>query len=808
MGEVYRATDLTLAQSVALKFLPEDAASNERLLERFHNEVRIARQVSHPNVCRVYDIGEAEGLPFISMEYVDGEDLASLLHRIGRLPADKALETARKVCAGVAAAHERGIIHRDLKPQNIMLNRRGEVLVMDFGLAAIADELQGPESKNGTPAYMSPEQLRGDSVTPKSDIFALGLIIYELFTGKRAFEAASIAELITAQETTRPLSITSVAADADPAIERVILRCLQIDPAQRPPTALAVAAALPGGDPLAAALAAGETPSPELVAASGKTEGFRLRYAAAYLAFVVVSLAATYVIAQSLSMLPLISLDLPPAVLIQKARETAAALGYPDKPRDSFSHFDEVNPLVRHFERQRGNEPWPKLLAVETPVRYFYRQSPDYLLSTPDGTITADRPPLNLPGMLTLVLDNRGRLREFQAVAPRFDTDTPREPVDPAEVFRMAGFDIAQFQETTSMYAPPLAFDQRRAWKTESFPGLPKTPITLELATWKGVPTSFFIKWPWTRPPGAPPEPQGLAAQAAPILGAIFLLGASGFSIFFARRNLRLGRGDKQGAFRLAAVMFCIYLFTVFVNMHVVPRLAVIGYVVTDVAMGLLMATLLWLLYIALEPAVRARWPHSLITWSRLLAGKFADPWVGSHILIGSALGMALACIFTWRNYWIAAQGNAPGSPSLFVLQGVRPLLNSFSNTLFSAVLAGSLIFFLLCGVRRLVRHDWIAAVIAAILLVGQEGMIRTSQNLVLDAGLLLSVHLLFAFVLLRMGLVPAITALFTLNTFARIPISADWSAWYNPAAAVVIGVLLAIPIYGFWRSQARVERG
>ena len=169
MGEVYRATDLTLAQSVALKFLPEDAAANERLLERFHNEVRIARQVSHPNVCRVYDIGEAEGAPFISMEYVDGEDLASLLQRIGRLPADKALEIARKICAGVAAAHEKGIIHRDLKPHNIMLNRRGEVVVMDFGLAAVADELRGVEARNGTPAYMSPEQLRGDSVRRNGD---------------------------------------------------------------------------------------------------------------------------------------------------------------------------------------------------------------------------------------------------------------------------------------------------------------------------------------------------------------------------------------------------------------------------------------------------------------------------------------------------------------------------------------------------------------------------------------------------------------------------------------------------------------
>ncbi len=161
MGEVYRATDLALGQSVALKFLPEEAAQNQRLLERFHGEVRVARQVSHPNVCRVYDIGQAEGMPFISMEYVDGEDLASLLLRIGRLPADKALETARKLCAGLAAAHDRGIIHRDLKPQNIMMNKRGEVVIMDFGLAAIADQLSGAEVRNGTPAYMAPEQLQG-----------------------------------------------------------------------------------------------------------------------------------------------------------------------------------------------------------------------------------------------------------------------------------------------------------------------------------------------------------------------------------------------------------------------------------------------------------------------------------------------------------------------------------------------------------------------------------------------------------------------------------------------------------------------
>src|SRR5882724_4538940 len=232
MGEVYRATDLTLGQSVALKFLPEEASKNQRLLERFHGEVRVARLVSHPNVCRVYDIGEVEGMPFISMEYIAGEDLASLLMRIGRLPADKAVETARKLCAGLAAAHDRGVIHRDLKPQNIMMNKRGEVVIMDFGLAAIADQLSGPEARNGTPAYMSPEQLKGTEVTSRSDIYALGLLLYELFTGKRPYEGKSARQLIALQEAGQYASMGSSVSGIDEAIDHVVRRCLDPDPSK------------------------------------------------------------------------------------------------------------------------------------------------------------------------------------------------------------------------------------------------------------------------------------------------------------------------------------------------------------------------------------------------------------------------------------------------------------------------------------------------------------------------------------------------------------------------------------------------
>ncbi len=222
MGEVYRASDLKLGQPVALVFLPAATAENPQLLARFHAEVRIARQVSHPNVCRVYDIGEVGGSTFLSMEYVDGEDLSSLLRRIGRLPGDKAIEIARKLCAGLAAAHDKGLLHRDLKPANVMIDGRGQVLITDFGLAAFAGQIEDGQVRDGTPAYMAPEQLAGKEVSVRSDVYALGLVLHEMFTGKRAFEDGS--------KRTTPTNVTSLAKDIDPLVECVILRCLDLEP--------------------------------------------------------------------------------------------------------------------------------------------------------------------------------------------------------------------------------------------------------------------------------------------------------------------------------------------------------------------------------------------------------------------------------------------------------------------------------------------------------------------------------------------------------------------------------------------------
>src|SRR5688572_3323685 len=270
MGEVYRAEDLKLGQPVALKFLSKEVTDHADRLARFHQEVRLARQVSHPNVCRVHDIAETGGQHFLSMEYIDGEDLASLLRRIGRLPSDKALELARQLCAGLAAAHDRNVLHRDLKPANVLIDGRGRAHLADFGLANLTDERRETREVAGTPGYMAPEQLEGREVTTRTDVYALGLVLYEMFTGKRALTVTGALLGGRAQNGALPASPSTHIPDLDPAIERVILRCLERDPARRPPSAIAVAAALPGRNQLAAAIASGQTPTPDMVAAAGE----------------------------------------------------------------------------------------------------------------------------------------------------------------------------------------------------------------------------------------------------------------------------------------------------------------------------------------------------------------------------------------------------------------------------------------------------------------------------------------------------------------------------------------------------------
>jgi len=796
MGEVYRATDMMLGQSVALKFLPVEASSNPRLLERFHGEVRVARQVSHPNVCRVYDIGEIEGMPFISMEYVDGEDLAGLLTRIGRLPSDKALETARKLCAGLAAAHERGVIHRDLKPQNIMMNKRGEVVIMDFGLAAIADQLSGDEVRNGTPAYMAPEQLKGSEVTAKSDIYSLGLVLYEIFTGKKPFDARNVRQLIEMQESIHLPSMTSTAADVDPMVEKVIRRCLDPDPAKRPATALLVAMALPGGDPLAAALAAGETPSPELVASAGHQQGMNRRYAVLCLASIGICLTVDIVLQSKTVAAFNTPMDNPPEVLASKARDMAAMFGYPKKPADSAVWMTEPEGFLSRLDKLPKPHKWEEWLASEPSVIAIYRQSPGLLVAEPYGEISTTNPPPTSPGMLQVSLNAAGKLRWFSAI-PAGDAPPVADPVQPDAVFRSAGLDLANFSETTSNFTPVGAADTLHSWKGPH-PKIPNLDLTVDMATWKGRLTTVHILNSWK---GDAPGTGGQSLTGQ-IYGIVMLMcAASGVltAILLARRNWRLGRVDRKGALRIGVARFLLGMFAWIGTVHAVPSSDMISLALSSLATWLAFGAAFWLLYLALEPSVRAYWPHSIVTWNRLLAGRWKDAQVSSHILIGAAVGAAVWTTAALADYFSGA--GMSFFSGIKAAAGTLQWIAFHANTVAGALTVGLLCFFALTGLRRLVKRDLVAATIAALFFTLSNSSKFTSADWQVKSAVYLFIFSVLLMVLLRYGLVTIIAACFFIDTFDSVGLGGDWKTWYAPAGLATVALLAGIAVYAFWRS-------
>jgi predicted Ser/Thr protein kinase len=801
MGEVYRATDLMVGQSVALKFLPEEAARDQRLLERFHGEVRVARQVSHPNVCRVYDIGQIDGMPFISMEYVDGEDLSSLLTRIGRLPADKALETARKLCAGLAAAHDRGVIHRDLKPQNIMMNKRGEVVIMDFGLAAVAAQLTGQESRNGTPAYMSPEQLKGAEVTQRSDVYALGLVLYELFTGKRPYEAKNVRQLLDLQESVQLISMTSIAADVDPAVEKVIRRCLDPDPAKRPANPLSVAAALPGGDPLAEALAAGEMPSPELVAASGKVEGLDRKYSIPLLVVALACLLCSIPISTHKAAVLHAPLDIPPDALQQKAREIGASFGYSSKPADSAMWIEKRKRAIAGMAQLPEPRKWAEWLAFESPIQAVVRESPSPMVAKPDGEVSVDNPPPTMPGMLEFNVDGGGRLTRFEAV-PLADGGV--DPISPEVVFKAVGLDFSKFTEKNPGYFERNAHDKRMAW-IGPHPVIAGVNEDVEVGWWKGRVTLVrtVLQFPFGEPKGFQSTPQPWYLQ---LLSAL----AAGCGVFFgvvlARKNWVRNRGDRKGAMRLAWFTLIRGVLVWAAVVHFVPGGDFIELFFGAAGWWLLEALVVWVLYMALEPAVRARWPHSIVSWNRLLAGKWKDAQVGSHILIGAAIGGVIWIAVNMIDTVLTPRNTLSDDVNLWASEGTRHWIAANAMQIGSSLLVGLVGFFVIFGLRVLLRKDVTAAIVAALLFTATRPDIYREENLAVMLLVWVALYAALIFTLLRFGLVATIAAAFFIDSVQYMTISTERISWATPSGVATLVWLIGIAVFAFWRSLGNRE--
>ena len=795
MGEVYRADDLKLGQPVALKFLPKHLSGDKERLERFFGEVRNARQVAHPNVCRVYDIAEIDGEHFLSMEYVDGEDLASLLKRIGRLPPDKSLDLARQLCAGLAAAHDRGILHRDLKPANVMVDGRGRARIMDFGLAVAGGEDAGEGS--GTPAYMAPEQFAGKPATVRSDLYALGLVLYELSTGRRAFDAVTIAAYRKKHAEETPTRPSAVLPDFDPVVERVILRCIEKDPGQRPSSATQVAAALPGGDPLAAALAAGETPSPEMVAAAGQRGGIPPATVRGLLLLLAGALALSIVLTPRTNIGSIVGLEKSPDVLRERAREVLSAVGVTKKPLDWAETFHTSQDFLLWASAHGGLRSGIDRDSVE----YSYRQAQGPLLPIdmpgpqPGPVVTERDPPPIDTGMAQVGLDPRGRLVGLEVLPPERDEDTAAAPeTDWGVLFREAGLDIQRFTPVAPRWTPRSYAAVRAAWEGPH-PERPGLTMRVEAASYRGKPVSFAWIGPWTRERRVPFSLDPGQSVWNVILIALFL-GCT----WLAWKNLRAGRGDRRGALRLALVVDAVEIALWALGAHFVGGVLGAWGIITAFTNAASMAVGIWIVYLALEPFARRRWPEMLISWSRALSGRLRDPLVGRDLLIGAAVGTAAGLILGPARFLLPSLLDIPGAiPHAFDADGpTSPRLSVgwlLSAAMLSLIWILGIVFFLVLA-RIVLRRGWLAGILVTMLFaaiyLGQPPAAITLPLALLSVGLIVGMTV-------RFGVLAAVTAETCRRIFGYRLYTSDPSSWYFYATVVAVAGLVAL---AWWASR------
>jgi serine/threonine-protein kinase len=805
MGEVYRADDLKLARPVALKFLPGSVEQNPARLNRLLNEVRTALDVSHANVCRVHDVHQEAGRHFITMEFVDGDDLAALLRRIGRLPPDKALEIARQLCAGLGAAHAAGVLHRDLKPANLMIDGRGQLKITDFGLSGLIGDIAAHDVRAGTPAYMAPEQLEGKEVTRASDIYAMGLVLYEIFTGKLAYEGASAAELARAR-TSAPTSPSSHITDIDPAVERVILRCLEREPAERPRSALAVAAALPGGDPLAAALAAGETPAPELVAEAGAVGGLRPRVAWSLLATFVALLGLAVLGGQRYSPVSRSGLPKSRAVLQDKAEEILAALGYDEPYRDGIDAFSFNDDYLRELEsRDPTPDHWAALERPQpAPLLFGYRRSPDWLDYESAGSVGSwlDRTYPVLPGEVRLWLDLLGRLVQFDAVPPEAEAlDDSMRPMDWNALLAAAGLEESALDPVPPAWLPRRGCDERRAWEGV-YPDAPDVPIRVEAAAYRGRPVSFRIVEPWSRPAESalpPLEQRGSGGDPAAVAGPLMFMFAVGAAGFVAWRNLRLGRGDRRTAVRFA-LAFATLRFLWYLLGHHVAGGPEFGTFTAHLAWTLYRFGLAYVFYLAIEPYARRLWPRMLTSWVRLFDGRFRDPLVGRDVLVGLVLGGAIATV-RWLVVFVGERlGLPPSRPEisgwdLESLRGLHGALLGGAGILTMELLDVCMFVMLIFLMRIVMRRDALTLIPMLLLmtvLVWGDGPLV----LALVGGTFYVVAIWFA--LFRVSFLGMVVTSLVAAVLVRMPLTFDLTAWWAGGTWIVLAGLLGVTGWSF----------
>ena len=685
-----------------------------------------------------------------------------------------------------------------------MLDGAGKVRLTDFGLAGVA----GEKIRAGTPAYMAPEQIAGGEVSPRSDLYSLGLVLYEIFTGQRALDGKNLAELIHKREHSGIVPPTAIVKTLDPKIELAIMRCLKPQIADRPASALAVAAALPGGDPLAAALAAGETPSPEMVAAAGQTDAVHPLIGAGLVGFVLAALLICALAGDRQLLYARVPMQKSLDSLQDRARDIMVSLGYPldgiDSARGLSINFDVITHISSTDTSQNR---WDALNRRTSPVmQFWYRSSPQPIAPlSPSWTPSWSDPPMTSVGMTRLELDDTGRLLTFEAVPPRGEEQpTPASPAPWPALFSAAGLDLNTFHEVPPQLAPRTYATERRAWEGPQ-PGVDGATLHIEAAAQRGVPVAFRRTGPGEPivPRTTSPVSQGRGWRIATNVTATVLLLAT---VLLARRNLRAGRGDRRGAWRL----FC-FALTAMVGAWVVGAQHYSSLQIENQRLNLFIAEAVmstgttWILYIALEPWVRRYTPSILISWTRVFAGQIVDPRVGRDVLIGVGVGMTVALANVLFNFLPALYGGSAGQPratNLQLLLGSASTLG-FILRLIPNNLQNGLFFAVAFGVGRAVSgRVWGGTLLASGLLTffilgesgGERFLVRLVFIILFVAPMVSSLY--------YGGLLSLVIAFFVNQMLNNAPMTLQATLPYSPAAFAVALVVLGLAVFGFYASR------
>jgi hypothetical protein len=662
------------------------------------------------------------------------------------------------------------------------------------------------------PQYMAPEQLQGGVASVKSDVYALGLILFEIFTGRRAVDVKTLPDLMRWHESGTLTTPSSVVRDLDPAIERLILRCLEKDPQRRPGSALAVAAALPGGDALAAALAAGETPSPDMLVAAAEREAMPVPTALAMATAFVLGLAAFVAIAPSAGLAARDPLEKPPAVLADRAEQIFASLGYAGQDIDHASGFAFPGDYPRWIEQTKQTaDRWEEIRLARPPaIVFWYRTSPRELVATrAEFGVQADEPPEAISGMRSVVLDTRGRLNEFHAVPPQVDTAVAAPAATVWKpLFDAAALDIHAFAPVPPEWTPPSFADERAAWEGP-YAERSGLRIRVEAAAYRGRPVSFLIVGPWTRPSRMTPVPKTRQQ---------IFLNALSFAMYFsvlvaasliARRNVRLNRGERRTAQRLAVcVIVEIAVAWAVLNHHTSTANIEAGQFFSTLGFGLYLAGTLWVLYLAIEPYARRLWPDGLFGWTRLFAGHLRDPRVGRDILIGCLFGVVMSIVEAGRIVLLPLAGQPMPRPILgsnaALLQGAQYIVGMMAGWTFSPLQTSLLCAVLFVALRFLLRRDW-AAFVACVLILLASG--DNGQAIIGGLGLnTLFYAVLYSTILIglvKFGLLATTMGLIVDAALTSVPFPAHLSSWAGAPAMWTIVLVLTLMAFGFYSARA-----